>query len=104
MTDRPIDLDLRRSTDAQDATRLRRLMTEVNADQTALRQRQDEIESHLLASPSQTWPEAAIKARYVLGLLAESILVLDVRKQNLISQVIADFDRLAAAEPEPRGP
>ena len=68
MTDKAIDLDQRRGMAAQKATDLRRLLVEVEADQSALRLRQEELESHLLAAPAANWHDAAEKARYLLGL------------------------------------
>ena len=47
MTDRTIDLDQHRGMAAQKATGLRRLLAEVKANETALRLRQEELESHL---------------------------------------------------------
>jgi hypothetical protein len=62
MTDRTIDLDQHRGMAAQKATELRRLLADVETDQKALRVRQEELESHLLASPAANWHEAAEKA------------------------------------------
>jgi hypothetical protein len=50
MTDKTVDLDQRRGMAAQRATDLRRLLANVEADQSALRLRQDELEAHLLAT------------------------------------------------------
>ena len=52
MTDRTIDLDQRRGMAAQKATELRRLLADVEANEKALRLRQTELESHLLAAPA----------------------------------------------------
>lgn len=98
MTDKPIDLDQHRGMAAQKATSLRRLVADVAENGAKLRHRQEELESHLLASPSANWAEAAAKARYVLGLYAASISALDPRTQTLIADVLADFDRLSAEE------
>jgi hypothetical protein len=68
MTDKTIDLDHRRGMEAQKATDLRRLLAEVEANERALRLRQDELEAHLADAPAASWEEAAEKARYVLGL------------------------------------
>jgi hypothetical protein len=97
MTDKSIDLDKRRGMTAQRETELRRLLAEVMADQSALRQRQDEVESHLLAQPAEDWVQAADKARYVLGLYAASLARGDVRIAHLIAAVLEDFDRLSAS-------
>src|ERR1700751_3805108 len=70
MTDKTINLDQRRGMAAQRATELRRLLAEVQANDRDLRRRQDELESHLVADPATTWPEAAEKASYLLNLFA----------------------------------
>jgi hypothetical protein len=94
MSDKPIDLDRHRGMAAQKATELRRLMAEVQANERALRLRQDELESHLLAAPATTWPDAADKARYLLNVLADTAAGQDPRRQKLIAAVLDDFDRL----------
>ena len=50
MTDKTIDLDKHRGMAAQKATDLRRMLAEVKANETALRLRQEELESHLIAA------------------------------------------------------
>jgi hypothetical protein len=49
MTDKTIDLDQHRG--MAQATDLRRLLADVEANERALRLRQDELESHLIAAP-----------------------------------------------------
>ena len=95
MTDDPITLDEHRGMMAQRATDIRRHRSEFEADQAALRQRQEKLESFLAAVPSTTWPEAAEKARYLLTLFAESADGRDPRRQKLIASVIEDFRRLS---------
>jgi hypothetical protein len=95
MTDKTIDLDLHRGMAAQKATELRRLLTDVETDQNALRVRKEELEAHLLASPAANWHEAAEKARYLLNLFAASLTSQDPRRQKLIVAVLADFKRLS---------
>jgi hypothetical protein len=95
MTDRPVELDEHRGMAAQKSTELRRLLHEVQADQTALRQRQDEFERHALAAPSATWPEAAAKARYLLQLFAATPEARDPRRQELIAKVLDELARLS---------
>jgi hypothetical protein len=70
MTDKAIELDEHRGMAAQKATDLRRLLADVEANERALRERQDELEAHLIAAPAANWPEAAEKARYLLNLFA----------------------------------
>ena len=95
MTDKTIDLDLHRGMAAQKATDLRRLLADVEANERALRLRQDELESHLVAAPAASWQEAAEKARYLLNLFAATLTSQDPRRQKLIAAVLADFERLA---------
>ena len=95
MTDKPVDLDKRRGMAAQKATDLRRLLSEVQANEKVLRQRQDDLEAHLLAAPATTWPEAAEKARYVLGLYATTLTAEDTRRRKLVAAILEDFERLA---------
>ena len=96
MTDQTIDLDLRRGMAAQKATELRRMLSEVQANQNELRFRQEKLEEQLLAAPALTWADAAEKARYLLSLFANSLAAQDPRRQMLIARVLEDFMRLSA--------
>ena len=98
MTDRPITLDRHRGMAAQKATEVRRLLAEVEADQNALRERQDELESQLIAAPAGSWAEAAEKARYLLKLFAATPVAQDPRRQRLIASVLDDFVRLSETD------
>jgi hypothetical protein len=95
MTDKTIDLDHHRGMAAQKATELRRLLADVEANEKALRRRQAELESHLLAAPAANWHEAAEKARYLLNLFAVTLAAQDPRRRTLIAAVLADFARLS---------
>ncbi|GIL01261.1 MAG: hypothetical protein M5U07_23145 [Xanthobacteraceae bacterium] len=95
MTDKTIDLDQHRGMAAQKATELRRLLAEVEANESALRQRQAELEAHLLAAPAANWHEAAEKARYLLKIFADTPAAQDPRRQKLIAAAIEDFARLS---------
>jgi len=95
MTDKTVDLDQHRGMAAQKATKLRRLLADVEANEQVLRLRQDELEAQLLAAPAASWQEAADKARYLLKLFAGTIAAQDPRRQKLIIAVLADFTRLA---------
>ena len=101
MDEQTIELDLRRGMAAQKATELRRLLSEVEANQEQLRVRQKQLEEQLLAAPALTWADAAEKARYLLSLFASSPAAEDPRRQLLIARVLEDFIRLSAeAEPD----
>jgi hypothetical protein len=95
MTDKTIDLDRHRGMAAQKATELRRLLTDVETNEKALRLRQDELEAHLLAAPAADWHDAADKARYLLNLFAATLAAQDPRRQQLIAAVLTDFKRLS---------
>ena len=94
MTDQPINLDRRRGMAAQKLTEIRRLLAEVEANEQALRDRQQELETQLLTAPATCWPEVAEKARYLLKLLAAAPVAQDPRRQELIANVFNDFERL----------
>jgi hypothetical protein len=95
VTDSPVELDEHRGMAAQKETEIRRLLHEVQADQTALRARQDELESFMVAADATTWPEAAAKARYLIELYAATPDARDPRRQKLIAGVLADLVRLS---------
>jgi hypothetical protein len=96
MTEKTIELDEHRGMAAQKATELRRLLSDVEANEKALRLRQGELEAHLLAAPATNWHDAADKARYLLSLFLATPAAQDPRRQMLIAAVLADFNRLEA--------
>ena len=91
----PIVLDEHRGIAAQEATEIRRRLAEVEADQAALRERRTELEKFLLAAPASTWLEAAEKARYLIGLFANTSIAQDPRRRKLIAGILDDFHRLS---------
>ena len=95
MTETPINLDGRRGMAAQKATEIRRQVADVAAARIALRVRQEALELQMLAGPAATWNEAAERAAYLIHLFAASADAQDPRRQKLIANVLADFDRLA---------
>jgi hypothetical protein len=92
----PVELDEHRGMAAQKSTEIRRLSHEVQADQAALRDRQDKFERQAIAGPSTTWAEAAAKARYLIQLFAATPEGRDPRRQELISRVLEDLTRLSS--------
>src|SRR5712692_7080267 len=94
VTDAPVDLDEHRGMAAQKETEIRRLLHEVQADQAALRVRQEELETIMVAAAAMTWSEAAAKARYLIRLYAATPDAQDPRRQKLIAGVLADLVRL----------
>jgi hypothetical protein len=95
MADRTVDLDKRRGMAAQKATSLRRLLSDVEANEKSLRLRQEALETQLIAAPAATWAEAAEKARYLLGLYTAGLTKEDTRQRELVAAVLADFQRLS---------
>lgn len=100
MTDDPIELDQRRGLAAQKATSARRLMAQIEANEHALRKRRDELEAHLIAAPAANWPEAAEKARYIIGLYAATLGKGDTQRHTLVEAVLADLARLEEGAPQ----
>ena len=98
MTTQTIQLDKHRGMAAQKATEIRRLLAGVEADQTALKARQDELETQLIAAPASTWPEAGEKARYLIGLLGATTAARDPRRKKLIANVLEDLRRLSGPD------
>lgn len=102
MTNEPIDLDEHRGMAALKATEIRReRLHEFEADQAALRRQKEELEHLLLASPAETWPQAAAKAKYLLRLFATTPEAQDPRRQELIAQALDDLNRLCDRAKEP---
>lgn len=97
MSDDPVDLDTHRGMAAQKATDLRRVLAEAEQHAVLMRERQAEIEAHLIDTPATTWDEAAAKARYLLNLYAGSLGPQDSRHRDLVAAVLADFSRLTSA-------
>jgi hypothetical protein len=93
-----IKLDEHRGHSERKATEIRRLLQSVEADQSALRTRQEELETQLTAAPATTWPEAADKARYLIGLLSATSAARDPRRKKLIANVLEDMRRLSDAD------
>ncbi|WP_439372590.1 hypothetical protein ACRQ5Q_02855 [Bradyrhizobium sp. PMVTL-01] len=94
MTDHPVDLDKHRGMAAQKATDLRRALAEVESNVRQLREREADLENRLMTVPAASWPEAAVKARYLLNLYAASLPVEDTRHRALVAALFDDFARL----------
>jgi hypothetical protein len=93
----PVQLDEHRGMMAQKATELRRHVAEIEADQAALRSRQEQLERFLFASPAATWTEAVEKVSYLLSLFAATSEGQDPRRRHIIQGVLDDIARLSAA-------
>lgn len=94
MTDVPVDLDKHRGMAAQKATEVRRLLFDVETNSQMLRKQQTELEAQLLALPASCWPEAAVKARYLLTKYQQAIGRDDSLHHRLVEAVLADLSRL----------
>ncbi len=94
MTDEPLNLDRHRGLAAQKAVDLRRVLAEAENHARELRERQTILERRLLSAEAASWPEAAVKARYLLNLYAASLPEHDTRHRALIAAVLDDFARL----------
>lgn len=94
MTDIPVDLDKHRGMAAQKATEIRRVLADVEANAAMLRERQNELEQQMLATPATCWPDAAAKARYVLNLYLATLSSSDTQHRNLVAAVLIDFHNL----------
>ena len=92
----PVELDEHRGMAAQKSTEIRRRSHEVQADQAALRDRQEEFERQAIARPSTSWAEAAARARYLIQLFASTPEGRDPRRQELILRVLEDLTRLSS--------
>lgn len=102
VTDNPVELDEHRGMAAQKATEIRRQhLQQFQADQAALRRRQEELEQLLLAAPAETWPEAAAKAQYLIQLFAATAEAQDPRRKELIAHALDDLNRLCDRTGEP---
>jgi hypothetical protein len=82
MTDKTVDLDQHRGMAAQKATKLRRLLADVEANEKALRVRQQELESHPAGGAGNELARSGRKARYLLNLIAATLAAEDPRRQN----------------------
>jgi hypothetical protein len=98
MNDDPVNLDKRRGIAAQKATNIRRALAEVENNARDLRDRQAILEDHLLKVSAASWPEAAVKARYVLNLYAAGLAPDDTHHRDLVAAVLADFVRLSGED------
>jgi hypothetical protein len=95
MTDKLVNLDERRGMAAQRDTEIRRALYDVQADQAALRDRQEELENFLDITPAATRAEAAACARYLLQLFAATPEAQDPCRQRLIARALDDLARFA---------
>jgi hypothetical protein len=101
MDDNPIMLDKHRGPVAQRETEIRRRLSDVAAGHAEYRRRRSDLETFLAETPASTWLDAAEKARYLIGILAQTPSGRDPRRQKIIESVLADFKRLGNEPDEP---
>jgi hypothetical protein len=94
VTNDPVDLDKHRGMAAQKATDVRRLLLDVETNSQMLRKQQSELEAQLLALPATCWPEAAVKAHYLLTHYQQTLGREDTLHHRLVEAVLADLARL----------
>jgi hypothetical protein len=92
MTKKTIDLDQHRGMAAQKATDLRRLLADVEANERALRLRQDELEARLIAAPAANWREAAGAG---IGTLRWSFFAGNHLEACRLLEIVAAYRKLA---------
>jgi hypothetical protein len=90
-----VDVDLTRFD-----TESRRLLSEVEAHEAKLHRLRVEAEEQFLALSAATLKEAAMKAKYLLRLYAETPAGGDARTRRLIAAVLEDFERLSVSSAE----
>lgn len=105
MTDHVADLDDHRSTAGLMETEIRRhSLRDMNASLEALHRQTEELEAQLLAERADTWPEAAVKAQYLIRLYARTPEGQDVHRQRLIRRALGDLARLMDRDADGAGP
>ena len=98
MTEDPIELDQRRDMAGREEAEVRREhLQELEANQEALKNRQEEFEQLLLKKPARTWPEVAARLQYLIQLLATTDEAQDPRRQKLIALSLDDIARLSGS-------
>ena len=60
-----------------------------------LREREADLENRMMTAPAASWPEAAVKARYLLNLSAAGLSSEDSRHRALVAALFDDFARLS---------
>lgn len=104
MDDDPVELDGRRTAAGQMGVDHRRhALKRIQADQEALRRRQEDLEAQLLTEPAANWAEVAVKAEYLIRLYGATLDGADPRRKELVDRALADLARLLEQE-RPAGP
>lgn len=91
-----VDLNAHRGAASPQVSDVLRQLCSTDDEQRALKSRQEELESQLLELPSQTVAQAFDRARYLIGLLAQTSMGRDPRRRKLIANTLEDIRRLAS--------
>lgn len=95
MMDEPVDLDAHRNFAAMRATEGRRQrLYECRADREVQYYRQEDLERSL-ATPAESWPEAAAKAQYLIQLFSATAEAQDPHRKGLVAQTLDDLSKLS---------
>ncbi len=95
VTDEPVELDTHRDLAEQKSIAVRRKLIEVRADQSALRDRQEEFERFVLNMPAETWPEAAARAELLVRMIVDMPAAQDACCQELLAEALDVLTRLS---------
>lgn len=96
MTDEPVELDEHRGMAAQQQTEVRRQhLDRYQIEHEAMRVRQEELESLLIAAPAETWTDVAAAAQYLIQLFALTSEAQNERRKELIARTLEDLVRLS---------
>ncbi len=96
MTDDPVELDEHRGMAAQQQTEVRRQhLDRFQIEHEAMRVRQEELESLLIAAPAETWTDVAAAAQYLIQLFAITSEAQNERRKELIARTLEDLARLS---------
>ncbi len=100
MTDRPVNLDTRRSHDNQIAVEFRRNQSlSYGPDLLAMALVHDALlHSQMLAGPSDRWPDIATKAIFLIESYAKTSEAQEIRVQTLIRRVLHDIECMTRYE------
>ncbi len=99
MTDHPIDLDGRRTTEGKLEIQSRRRAANTRLPPEPCGDKVDaELDAALLTGPARTWIEAADKARFLLGRFSATPEARNARIQKLIGRAMCDLARLKKRE------
>ncbi|MEQ1755969.1 MAG: hypothetical protein ABL973_17735 [Micropepsaceae bacterium] len=97
MTKTVVDLNVHRGTAVLNASDIQRQLLHIEDEQRALKSKQEALEIQLVASPSQYLMDAVDRARYLIGLLAQTSAGRDPRRKKLIASTLEDLNRFAGA-------